>query len=254
MVAIGLFTPAERPIATPLHVDELPTDLDALALGGIGSTRAGAAAGRSRSCMAAGMPSLPNTVLHLVTALSTVAVAILAASCSSKSSTTTPDDNTALNGSAGGVGGTAALMGEYGTESIKPVMSAMWIGIPGDPKESAGGPFIYFFGGSVTCNQLSKADKWGDTIPAGTQVLEIIAGSTSAGIALPTAQDAAANVAEVNFIHGGSPDDTRATSGTVTLTSYVKGASVDGTVDVTFPTGSAKGTFHATWCPGGHEH
>jgi hypothetical protein len=59
---------------------------------------------------------------------------------------------------------------------------------------------------------------------------------------------------EVNFIHGGNPDDTRATSGTVTLTSYMKGASVDGTIDVKFPTGSAKGTFHATWCPGGHEH
>lgn len=145
-------------------------------------------------------------------------------------------------------------MGEYGTEPIKPVMSAIWIGIPGDANESAGGPFIYLFGGSVTCNQLSKADKWGDTIPAGTQVLEIIAGGTTAGAALPTSQNAGANVAEVNFIHGGNPDDSRATSGTVTLTSYVKGASVDGTIDVKFATGSAKGTFHATWCPGGHEH
>jgi hypothetical protein len=34
----------------------------------------------------------------------------------------------------------------------------------------------------------------------------------------------------------------------------VKDASVDGTIDVEFPTGSAKGSFHTTWCPGGHEH
>jgi hypothetical protein len=199
------------------------------------------------------MPSFPTHLRHVVALLSTAAIAFLGASCSSKSSTT-PDDNTALNGSAGGIGGTAALVGEYGTEPIKPVMSAIWIGIPGDPSESAGGPFIYLFDGSVTCNQLSKADKWGDTIPAGTQVLEIIAGSTTSGVALPAAPNASANVAEVNFIHGGNPNDTRATSGTVTLTSYVKGASVDGTIDVKFPTGSAKGMFHATWCPGGHEH
>lgn len=200
------------------------------------------------------MPSFPTHVSHVVALLSTAAVALLGAACSSKSTTTIPDDTTALNGSAGGVGGTAALMGEYGTEPIMPVMSAIWIGIPGDQSESAGGPFIYLFGGSVTCNQLSKADKWGDTIPAGTQVLEIIAGSTTAGVALPAQSSADANVSEVNIIHGGKSDEQRATSGNVTLTSYVKDVSVDGTIDVKFPLGSAKGTFHAVWCPGGHEH
>ena len=39
----------------------------------------------------------------------------------------------------------------------------------------------------------------------------------------------------------------------MTLTSYGKGVAADGTIDVAFPTGSAKGTFHATWCAGGHE-
>ncbi len=189
--------------------------------------------------MVACMPSFPTYVRRLLPCLSIVAAAILGAGCSSKSSTTIPADNTALNGSAGGIGGTAVLMGEYGSEPIAPVMSAIWIGLPGDPSEAAGGPFIYLFGGSITCNQLSKADKWGDTIPAGTQVLEIIAGSTTAGAALPAAPNAAANVAEVNFIHGGNPDDSRAASGTVTLTSYVKDTSVDGTIDVKFATGSA---------------
>ena len=227
--------------------------VDALAFfTGAASRGRTSASPRSRSCIAARM-SFDRYVRHVVPLLSSVAVAFLAAACSS-STKSTPDDTTSLNGGAGGSGGTATLAGEYGAEPIKPVMSAIWIGIPGDANESAGGPFIYLFDGSITCNQLSKADKWGDTIPAGTQVLEIIAGSTTAGAALPASENAGANVAEVNFIHGGSPDDTRANAGSVTLTSYVKGASVDGTIDMKFPTGSVKGTFHATWCPGGHEH
>ncbi|GAC1523133.1 MAG: hypothetical protein NVS3B10_23200 [Polyangiales bacterium] len=56
---------------------------------------------------------------------------------------------------------------------------------------------------------------------------------------------------------GPTSAESRAASGNVTLSSYVKVVSVDGAVDVTFPAGSAKGTFHATfhaiWCPGGHE-
>ena len=191
----------------------------------------------------------PIQVRRLAPLLSTVAIAILAAAC-----TKTPDDNTALNGSAGGTGGTASLTGMYVTEAINPVMSAIWVGIPGDPTESAGGPFIYLFGGVVTCNDLSKADKWGDSIPANMQVLEIIAGSTTPGVALPAEANAGANVSEVNIIHGGKSDEQRATSGNVTLTSYVKDVSVDGTIDVKFPLGTAKGTFHAVWCPGGHEH
>ena len=58
---------------------------------------------------------------------------------------------------------------------------------------------------------------------------------------------------EANYATGGSAAETRATSGTVTLTAYSEDSAVDGTVDVTFPTGSAQGTSHAVWCPTGHE-
>jgi hypothetical protein len=67
------------------------------------------------------------------------------------------------------------------------------------------------------------------------------------------AAHAAANVAEVNYASGGATGETRATSGTVTLSSYAAGVAVDGSVDVQFPVGSAKGTFHAIWCPTGRE-
>ena len=196
------------------------------------------------------MSSLLSSVRG-VALLSIVLVGAVASGCSSSA---TPDDNTGLNGALGGVGGTAAVTGAYGTEPVKPVLSAYWIGIPDDSGEAGGGPFLYLFSAPVSCDQLSKADKWGDTIPAGTQVLEMIVGTTNTGVAAPAAPNAGANVSEVNYVHGGSPDDTRAKSGSVTLTTYMKGASIDGMVDVTFDTGTVKGTFHAVWCPGGHEH
>jgi hypothetical protein len=82
--------------------------------------------------------------------------------------------------------------------------------------------------------------------------LEVIVGVTSTGTAASAAPHAGAGVAEVNYF-GPTTAESRATSGSVSLTSYVRGASVDGTVDVAFASGRAKGMFHATWCPGGHE-
>jgi hypothetical protein len=125
--------------------------------------------------------------------------------------------------------------------------------MPGDPNESAGGPFLYFFSTPVTCNDLSAGSGWLATIPAGTQVLEMIIGTTQTGMSVPTARHASANVAEVNYATGGSKGEARAISGHATLTSYVMGDAIDGALDVTLPTGSATGTFHATWCPTGHE-
>ncbi len=169
------------------------------------------------------------------------------------SSTSTPADTTGLNGDAGGVGGTASLTGTYGTESIKPVVSAYWIGSPNDQAESGGGPFVYLFSGPVTCNDLSKAGNWIDGLPAGTQALELIIGTTTKGSMAAASPHAGANVAEVNYFFGGNTTEARATAGGVTLTAYTAAASVDGTIDATFPSGAVKGTFHAIWCPGGHE-
>jgi hypothetical protein len=145
------------------------------------------------------------------------------------------------------------ITGTYGSDPIKPVMAGFWIGQPGNPAESGGGPFIYLFSGAVTCSDLSQGSGWLTSIPTGTQVLEMIVGTTSTGTSVPTASHAGKNVAEVNYATGGSAAEARATSGNVTLTSYIKDVAVEGTIDVTFPTGKATGTFHATWCPGGNE-
>jgi hypothetical protein len=145
------------------------------------------------------------------------------------------------------------LTGTFGADAIKPVLSGLWIGTPDNAAESGGGPFVYLFSGPVTCADLSKGTGWISALPAGTQVLEMIIGTTSTGSAMHAAAHAAANVAEVNYATAPSSTESRATTGTVTLTSYAKGVAVEGTIDVTFPTGGAKGSFHADWCPTGHE-
>jgi hypothetical protein len=195
---------------------------------------------------------------------------LAAAGCSSSSSTSAPnvdagpaDAGSGGDGASADDGGDAGaadaapvandITGTYGSDAIKPVLAGFWIGAPDNPAESAGGPFIYLFSAPVTCADLSKGSGWLTTIPTGTQVLEMIVGSTQPAIAIPTAAHAAANVAEVNYATGGSTAESRATSGNVTLTSYVKNSAVEGTLDVTLPTGSAKGTFHADWCATGNE-
>jgi hypothetical protein len=162
-------------------------------------------------------------------------------------------DGAAETGAADAAGDASSggndITGTYGTEPIKPIVAAFWIGMPGNPNESGGGPFIYLFSGPVSCADLSKGSGWLTTIPAGTQVLELIVGTTNVG----AAGHAAANVVEANYAFGGSATEARATAGNVTLTAYAKDVAVDGTVDLTFPSGQAKGTVHAVWCAAGHE-
>lgn len=177
--------------------------------------------------------------------------ALCLAACSSTTTAPAPDA-TKLNGDSGGLGGNANVTGNYGADAIKPVVAAYWVGMPGDPSESAGGPFLYLFSTPVSCNDISKASGWAPSLPAGTQAMEMIVGTTATGVAAPSAPHAGAKVSEVNYFSPTSPE-ARAVSGSVTLTSYVKDVAVDGTIDVMFPSGNAKGTFHATWCAGGHE-
>ncbi len=195
------------------------------------------------------MSSSRSPLGHVCT--SVVALVLGAIGCSSTAAAT--PDTTALNGDSGGFGGNGSLTGAFGTDPTKPVVAAYWIGMPGSPDESGGGPFVYLFSSPVTCDELSKASGWVAGVPAGTQVLEMIIGVTAAKASAPASAHAGANVAEVNYFFGQTTAEARAVSGGVTLTSYTKGVAVDGTVDVTFPMGTAKGTFHATWCPGGHE-
>lgn len=151
------------------------------------------------------------------------------------------------------VGGSGSLTGTFGTDPVKPVVAAYWIGQPSAPAESGGGPFVYVFSGPVSCDDLSHGSGWRARIPAGTQVLEMIIGTTTTGTAVPAAAHAAANVAEINYSFGQTSTEARATAGNVTLSAYVAGASVDGSVNATFPAGSVTGTFHAVYCASGNE-
>jgi hypothetical protein len=174
-----------------------------------------------------------------------------AGACGTSSSV--PADTRSMNGAAGDlVAGTGTFTGSYGSEAIAPIKAAYWIGLPDDPTESAGGPFVNVFSTAVTCNDISVTG-WLSKIPAESQVLELIVGTKTSGSASPVAGAAAANVAEVNYLFGRPSSEVRAGSGNVTLTAYTASMSVDGTVSVTFPSGGAEGTFHAVYCPGGQE-
>jgi hypothetical protein len=208
---------------------------------------------------------------------SSVSLCLLAAACSSSTAApgNTPDgspsndaqvgDGSSADGagdtgateagsaSDGGVGGSGSLAGMYGNAAIAPIVAAYWIGMPDNANETGGGPFVYLFSGPVACADISAASGWVTSIPAGTQVTELLIGTTTIGTAVPAAAHAAPGALEANYAAGGSTTETRATSGSATLTAYAKDSAVDGTLDVTFPMGSAKGTFHAVWCATGHE-
>lgn len=164
------------------------------------------------------------------------------------------DSGAADAGDEGGAGtGSGGITGTYGTQPIAPIATAYWVGKPGNPSESGGGPFIYLFSNPVTCTQLSQGSGWVTSIASGTQVLELIVGTTATGTPVQAAAHAAAGAVEANYAVAPSATESRATSGTVTLTAYVAASSVDGTLNVTFPSGSAQGSFHAVYCAGGNE-
>ena len=212
--------------------------------------------------------------------LSPFAFCLLAAACSSTPTAASPTSGSDAGSSAdsGAVTGTTdggsapsdagtdtgsvidagsadsgSLSGTYGGSPILPIVAAYWIGTPSTPAETGGGPFVYLFSAPVACADISAASGWVTTLPAGTQVTELLIGTTTPGTAVSAAAHAAPSALEANYATAVSPAETRATAGSVTLTAFTKGVAVDGTVDLTFPTGSAKGGFHAVWCATGKE-
>jgi hypothetical protein len=164
-------------------------------------------------------------------------------------------------GSTGGVdaGGAGApggndITGKFSdTQPVQPIMAGYWVGKPANPQESGGGPFVYLFSGAVKCADISKGNGWIPMLPAGSQGMEMIIGTTKEGTSVPIGA-AGAGKAEVNYIllgPGGSEHNSK--SGMVTVTAYKAGMYVEGTLDVVFPFGMAKGKFHAEWCPTGYE-
>jgi len=148
----------------------------------------------------------------------------------------------------------SAITGTYGNVAIKPIMSAFWLGKPANLMEAAGGPFVVLLSAPVTCADLSKTRGWIATIPPGTQVMELIIGTTEVGKELTEKDGAGAGKFEGNYMFGASKlMEYKGASGTLTLTAYTPGKAVEGMVSIKFATGSAMGTFHAEWCPDGLE-
>ena len=133
-----------------------------------------------------------------------------------------------------------------------PVISALWLSGK-EPKESAGGPFVYLFAGTakVTCADALKAPK-----RPGTLVMEVVIGSTkpSAKLIGVHADPPGAGFVYATFLKsvGGFSKETPATSGGVTLTGYTAAKGGHGNVTGTFHLASksfdVSGSFNATWC------
>ncbi len=171
-------------------------------------------------------------------------------------------------GSADGgsdMGGAPAPMGGFSivglvnaTTPLKPFVNGIWIGKPGYPPEAAAGPVVYLFtakpdGSSVTCADISKKTVWTTSIPMGVQIFELIIGTHNPGTKLPWSFYSGVNKVEVQFALGGVAGETTATGGSVTLLNYKTNMYVDGTIDVTLPSGKAAGAWRAEWCPNGLE-
>jgi len=132
------------------------------------------------------------------------------------------------------------------------IVSVIWIGVPESPATTA----IYLSDTPLTCRDVD-AKGWMQTIKPGTHVFEMITTGTSLqSYATSTAKEIPAGEAEVNYILAGpAKDETRATAGSVVLTSLYAGKSVSGTFSCSFGTGTDRldGEFTATSCPDAHE-
>ncbi len=141
--------------------------------------------------------------------------------------------------------------------TVRPVFSALWLSGK-DPKESAGGPFVYLFSSTreITCADAAKGK-----FPAETLLMEIVIGAKKAS---NRALKAHSDPPGAGFVYaawlktdGGFNKETPAVQGRVILNDYSAGKSVSGTFQLANPKkkGVGKhsefdvtGSFHATWC------
>ena len=152
---------------------------------------------------------------------------------------------------AGG-SGSGTISGSVKGATFDTVMSSYWIGTPDDPATIA----VYLIGKPITCAEISKSG-WSHTIPASTQVFEMIMTGSAAGTyKVSTANPPPAGEAEVQYIFAQpTKNETRANAGTITLGTLTPKSEAIGSFSVQFPDGTSKldGTFDAVYCPTGHE-
>jgi len=156
--------------------------------------------------------------------------------------------------------GSGSIAGAVGGAPFTTVLSAYWIGMPDNAATTA----VYLVGKDLGCADIS-ASGWAHTITAGTQVFEMIMTSKTPATGpytVSTATSPPVGSAEVQYIVAApGRNETRATTGSIDLTSLAPGVEAVGTFDVHFGAGDGgdaggsglSGTFRAAYCAGGHE-
>jgi hypothetical protein len=159
---------------------------------------------------------------------------------------------TAGSGSSAGSGGSASsgsssLTGTLGAlGAVKPVMAG-WATTNGNET------LVYLSSSPLTCAQMmTMGTKWLASLPAGTQVIEVVIRGT-AKVGMVPVQPLQG---EVNYAEGSKSSSTEvnASSGSINVTKAESKGVIEGTIDATFAMGSVKGNFHADWCQGGAEY
>jgi hypothetical protein len=160
----------------------------------------------------------------------------------------------AIASGAGGAGGSSStvnnltgMLGKLGP--VQPVMAG-WA--------TTNGPefLIYLSTAPLTCAMMqTMGTKWLSTLPAGSQVMEIVTNNQylkvgSLNIGFPTG--------EVNYAEGSKSSSTEVQGtggppGGLVYTKIVPKMVYEGTVSVTTPF-TLSGSFHAEWCQGGSEY
>jgi hypothetical protein len=129
--------------------------------------------------------------------------------------------------------------------AVKPVMAG-WATTNGNET------LIYLSSASLSCAMMmTKGTKWLATLPAGSQVIEIVVRGTPNIGTTPIGS----LQGEVNYAEGSKSSSTEvnATGGSIMFTKAEPRKVFEGKVTATYPKGSLMGTFHADWCEGGSE-
>ena len=148
------------------------------------------------------------------------------------------------SGSAGNITGTLGALGP-----VQPILSG-WATTNGLET------LIYLATAPLTCEMMmTKGTKWLSTLPAKSQVMEIVVGTPSAVKSYTIGMPAAFGGGEVNYAEGSKSSSTEVTgsAGTITLTKAEAKGVQEGMISVTAPF-MASGMFHAEWCEGGTEY
>jgi hypothetical protein len=159
--------------------------------------------------------------------------------------------STATGGSTASAGATASeitgTLGKLG--AVKPIMAG-WATTNGLET------LVYLSSAPLTCAQMmTKGTRWLSTLPAGSQVIEIVVGQPSGVKTYTIGMSAAFGGGEVNYAEGSKSSSTEVTgsAGTITFSMANAKGVQEGTIDVTAPY-AASGRFHAEWCEGGTEY